>query len=335
MCGPTLPDPTIAAVPSEAEEFEPRRPSVWKALLRTGIGVALISILLWRTDLGSIGRALAEAPLGRILLGTLFMLGLVVVSGFRWRVFLRRLEVHLSIPTTIRLTFVGSFFNAFLPTGVGGDAYKALRLRSPDTSLSTAFASVLLDRITGIEALAALGLAAVVLGSESGAVTVVAAAVGLSVLVVGVLLLLVGDAILGRGPSRWFGLRPPLRRTLRAVVMAARDPRTIGWGMLGGFVAQLFGLAAHGSMAWALGLNVPLTVLTLGLLIATVAASAPVTVNGVGVREAAWVWILGSYGIGSGRALAFALLVLAMNLAASAIGGIVYAVAGGDVKRSG
>jgi hypothetical protein len=45
-----------------------------------------------------------------------------------------------------------------------------------------------------------------------------------------------------------------------------------------------------------------------------------------------WVWALGVYGVGDGAALAFALLVLAMNLASSAIGGIVYAIAGGNVK---
>jgi hypothetical protein len=48
--------------------------------------------------------------------------------------------------------------------------------------------------------------------------------------------------------------------------------------------------------------------------------------------QAAYVWCLGTYGVGHDRALAFALLVLAVTLASSAMGGIVYAVAGRQVR---
>ena len=67
------------------------------------------------------------------------------------------------------------------------------------------------------------------------------------------------------------------------------------------------------------------------MLIATLTTALPFSVNGLGFREAAYVWCLASYGIGHDRALAFALLVLTVTLASSVVGGIVYALAGGEV----
>jgi glycosyltransferase 2 family protein len=60
-----------------------------------------------------------------------------------------------------------------------------------------------------------------------------------------------------------------------------------------------------------------------------VASALPLSINGVGLREAVYVWGLGAYGVGRDAALAFALLVLATALGTSAVGGVVYVAAGG------
>jgi len=85
-------------------------------------------------------------------------------------------------------------------------------------------------------------------------------------------------------------------------------------------------------LADALGISVPAGVLPAIVLIATLTTALPFSINGLGFREEAYVWCLATYGIGHDRALAFALLVLALTLASSAVGGIVFAVSGGEVR---
>jgi hypothetical protein len=102
-----------------------------------------------------------------------------------------------------------------------------------------------------------------------------------------------------------------------------------------GLVSQGLGIAAHVALARALNLEIPLAVISLGLLTATVASAVPLTVNGLGIREAVWVWGLGLYGVGRAEALAYALLILGVSLATSAVGGVIYAVAGGQVGVRG
>lgn len=315
----------------------PRSRSVLKPLLRTLVGVGIIVLLVARTDVGAIAEAIAGADAAWIGLALSLLMASLAVAALRWEVFLRSLDVELAPGPTMRLTFVGAFFNAFLPTGVGGDAYKAVRVRGPGVPLSKTLASVLLDRIVGIVCLAGMGLAAVIVrlaAGDTGAAVPVSALISLGVLAAAGILIAFGERILRTGRKTWFGLRPRLQRTARALTEAGTHPRSVRWGILWGIATQALAIAGHVALARGLSLQVPVAVLTLGVLIATVAATAPVTINGLGFREGAWVWVLGLYGVGNVSALAYALLILAIFLATSVIGGVVYAIAGGSVTAT-
>jgi glycosyltransferase 2 family protein len=317
--------------------LQPRSVRVVKVVFRIGVGAALIGFLAWRGDVRSIGEALARVRPSYVALAVILMLFVLIVSTFRWQIFLQELRLALPVGALLRLYFVGTFFNAFLPTGVGGDAYKAIRLGRGSRSLAHAFASVILDRFAGILGLASIGLVAVgarLADGDSSGVVGLAAALAVGIFVVTALLIVRGDRLLGGGSSTWFGVRPKLRRLLAAMADVGRKPRAVRWALLGGVIAQSFVLAAHISLAEALALNVPTAALAALLVVATVAATAPVTINGLGIREAAWVWGLGIYGVDSGQAVAYAILVLGVSLATSALGGAVYVIAGAEISKS-
>jgi uncharacterized membrane protein YbhN (UPF0104 family) len=310
--------------------------SVRKIVVRGAVGVGLVAALVIWSDTSSLLRSLARADLRLIALAFVLMLIMLVVSCWRWSVFLRRLDIEMPARTLLRLYFVGTFFNAFLPTGVAGDAYKAMRLR-PVAPLANTFASVLLDRIAGVVGLALIGLAAFavrIAGGDRGPVVLVGGALGLAVLA-GAAVPLVGERLLGRGSSLWFGLRPRLRRVMVGMRAGGRDPGTTARGLLAGIVAQGLVLWAHALVAGSLGLRVPVAVLAVALEIAALAAVLPITINGLGVREGLWVWALGSYGVSGVISLSYALLALGLFLATSAVGGLVYLLAGGEVRVHG
>ncbi|MGA9161924.1 MAG: lysylphosphatidylglycerol synthase domain-containing protein, partial [Actinomycetota bacterium] len=73
-------------------------------------------------------------------------------------------------------------------------------------------------------------------------------------------------------------------------------------------------------------LSLPAAALPGIVLVTSLMTILPLTINGLGFREAATVWCLAAYGIGRDEALAFGLLVLAVTLASSVVGGIVYVV---------
>jgi hypothetical protein len=59
----------------------------------------------------------------------------------------------------------------------------------------------------------------------------------------------------------------------------------------------------------------------------------PLSINGLGFREGAYIWALGRFGVDHDLALAFALLILAALLLTSLVGGLVYVIFGGEVER--
>ena len=317
----------------ETEKPRNRLPAWLKATLRLAVGIGLISFLVSRSDLAAIKEAFANANLFLIIAGFALSIGLLISSAFRWRIFLDALAVQLPKRSIVRLTLVGAFFNAFLPTGVGGDAYKAFRVGSGSATLATSFASVLLDRLAGIAMLAILGFLAAVAAARSGITPLVVTGLALSIgiMSLAIFVLAMGQTLVGRGQRTWFGLRPRLRRGLDAAARAVRRPSTIRRSFPIGLLCQTFAVATYSALAQSLDLGVGLEVVTLGLFSATVVSAVPITINGLGIREAVWVWGLGLYGVSQGKALAYALLVLGVSLATSAVGGLVYAVAGGDV----
>ncbi|MGH2727388.1 MAG: lysylphosphatidylglycerol synthase transmembrane domain-containing protein, partial [Actinomycetota bacterium] len=184
-----------------------RRGGPLKILIRVLIGAGVFGFLISRSDVGELWDTISQAEVMYLLgaLGAIFA-GLFT-SAFRWKAYLDALELPLSYATLFRLYLVGTFFNAFLPTGIGGDAYKAVRLGRGKESLAPAFASVFLDRFAGVVGMAAIGLlssAYIVSAGEadrSGGYRVPLIALGLSLLIMGTAsaLLLGGERLLGGG----------------------------------------------------------------------------------------------------------------------------------------
>ena len=302
-------------------------------LVRATIGVALIAFLTWRANLESVFAALRGVTFGNVAISYVLVVTALILGAFRWRPYLQAVGFEIAAATAVRLSLIGSFFNAFLPTGVGGDAYKALRLPRDQGTVTSALASVLLDRaagLVGMALLAIVGVASQMAQGHGGAVLVSALGVAiLACLTYGVL------QFVGRHPDAASAtVRPGLRGRfvllLRTVASGAGDRRASARGITMGVVTGIVLLGASGLLARALHLSVPIGLMSAVLLLASVIAVVPLSINGVGFRESAYVWGLASTGVGHEEALAFALLALGVGLASSAVGGLLFAFAGGS-----
>lgn len=304
-------------------------------VVRVAIGAAVLAFVVLR-DPGALLDALARANALLVVAAAAVLLVGLCVSALRWRAYLEALEIPLRWRTLLRMYFVGTFFNAFLPTGVGGDAYKAVRIGRANSAGARAFASVFLDRFAGLVGMALVGMLGVVVELVAGRRTRVAGVslvLCAAVLAGATLLLVAGDRFVVRFiPDRRWGA--PIRRAMRAIHETARHPVAAARGYALGVGYQALLLVEHLLLARALGVEqAGVGALAGVMVIAQVATLVPLTINGLGFREAGYVWALSAYGVQEGPARAFAVVVLAILLATSVIGGIAYVVAGGDVSR--
>jgi uncharacterized membrane protein YbhN (UPF0104 family) len=83
----------------------------------------------------------------------------------------------------------------------------------------------------------------------------------------------------------------------------------------------------------ALGLDLPVAAVLAFAPVVAIAQVLPVSLNGLGVREGAFVVFLGPLGVSAGQAIAVGLLVYAMTLAVSVLGAPAFAVGGRSRAR--
>lgn len=110
----------------------------------------------------------AKQVLRRLFIESPAMLGLAIaamsaqlwIGAQRVRMLLRPQGVQLGYFTSLRLTYLGAFFDTFMITSVGGDAVKAIYLarEAPEGRRVEAVSVLVLDRLMGLLGLLALTL---------------------------------------------------------------------------------------------------------------------------------------------------------------------------------
>jgi uncharacterized membrane protein YbhN (UPF0104 family) len=258
------------------------------------------------------------------------------VSSFRWQAYLRALELDIPFGSVVRLYFVGQFFNSFLPSGVGGDAYKAVRIGKEPRKIPEALASTFLDRFAGFVALSLIGIggaiAALAVRLRPLIVSEVGAGLSIAMLVAAAILLLFGDRFARLFPEH--GIGGKIRTAVAAIHAAGRHPEAATRGYAWGVVFQLFVLGYHAALLHALPgfAHISIAALTAIVVIGSLATLLP-SPGGIGFRDAAYVWAFTHFAVSHGSALSFAILVDGILLLTSAIGFVVYVLAGGEVAQ--
>lgn len=123
-----------------------------KVVLQVLISTCLIVFVFRQLDLGQV-KILAFHPQRAPLLVAAFIAFNLskIVSALRLNLYQRHANIQLGEGENLRLYYAGMFLNLFLPGGIGGDAYKILVLhRSHALPLRALITTTLADRVSGI-----------------------------------------------------------------------------------------------------------------------------------------------------------------------------------------
>lgn len=255
----------------------------------------------------------------------------VLLSALRWQRVLTALDLAASTPTLVRHYLAGHFVGNFLPTTVGGDVLRVTRLSSANGETPRTVASVVLERLTGWLVLPLLtlfgllvnpGLRRVAPGPTHTAMWLAAT----TLLALGVILALGASPRFGghfTGADGW-------RRFIGAVHLGldrVRHQPGLAFEILTvGFAYQLATILAAFLSAKALGLPVGWTAMLAFFPVVAIVQVLPLTVGGLGTREAALVFFLHPLGIARADAFALGLLLYLVNLGVSLLGAPAFAL---------
>ena len=293
--------------------------------------LALYALVFYWTDAAAIARELAGTRLDYMALAVgLYMAG-QSVSAWRWKVLLGPIQLDVSYPRLLGFYFTGMFFNLFLPTIVGGDAVKAMLLARATGAPARSTMSVFMERNLGLCALTIVAVIAAAFappvnvgGFSIRAFTWLLAAgyVVANVVLLSPLAYRLADRVIAASPLSRFRARA--ESLYKAVLPYKTAARAVTIGIALSFVHQAVVIAVVFLNARALSLEVPLPAVAVFVPIVSLAGMAPISVNGLGVREALYVLLFGRLGVPAETSVSLALLYLAVTVFASLPGGVAY-----------
>jgi len=298
--------------------------------LALGLGGLAAVFIISRANFPEIGRALQGANWGWLVLSfSLHAFGLLF-SAYRWQILALAQGDRIPLGYLTKSYIVGKFFNTFLPTSFGGDIVRIWDGSKYSSSVVKSSAIVVVERMTGIIVLFLFAVGASFARLEmAGRIPIIwiALALGLAGLAVIVVFFLpaVGRA-LRRGPRQGF-LRKLFDKALlfRETIIAYRHQpgpflRATFWAVL----LQLNVIVYFVLIGKALGLPIPLLDYFVFIPLVLLLQILPITINGLAVREVAYVAIFAFYGLSSSTALSFSFLDLAYSLIVGLIGAVIY-----------
>jgi uncharacterized membrane protein YbhN (UPF0104 family) len=298
--------------------------------VKTAVSSALIYLVVSNTGFDKIISALSSINIFSFVLAALIYIVSIYLSAIRWRLLLPEGQRKGQL---FSLYLIGSFFNHLLPGVIGGDAVKAYYLSSelkrsnelrvtskedsansllktrysslpPDSSLVTrhsslsiAIASVFMDRYIGFAALMFIGLAAFPFGLRYVRGSYIEWALPLIAF-----LFVIGSFIV-------FGLKLGQRFRLLSVLYShfslyLNQKAVILKAFLISVALQVLGISAVYVISIGLKIHVPIVMFFIFIPVIAAVITVPISISGIGVREASFVLLFGTLGLSPAQATA-------------------------------
>jgi len=303
-----------------------------KKLLSFGIkflvSFSLLGLLFWmmRDDLSSIVLILKKVNLRIFLLGFGVFLISTCLFACRLKFLLNSQKVRFSWRFSMFLTFIGFFFNNFLPTAAGGDLVKA-HYASKLTNCRTeqAYSTVMVDRLSGLMSFVLMAnLALLIWWRKINDRIIFVIVIGLALLLSALFLFFFSQRV-SRKLTSWIK-----HAKLKVLYQAINNYRNHPKALFGALLISVFSQVTYVICIWLLSrsLGVELNLGIFFLLVPLISTLSMVpSIGGLGVRESGYVYFLGNL-IGREAAFAVSILWLAILFGVSIIGGINYLILG-------
>jgi len=303
--------------------------------LRAAVAIGLLTWLLWIShpaDIWRVASAARPAPL-LIAIGLTFFDR--ALMAWRWLLLLRPVPAAArpSLGRVMRIFFVSTFVGTFLPASVGGDLVRAYALSQERVPMTLSVASVAMDRALGVMSIVLLGILSVAAAPARAPAGVVAllwaGTIGCALLGLVVFSQRVAQPIV-----RLVAGLPAagVRRLTGALLDAVREYRhhhgALASVLAGSVGVQVLRVVQAYFLGVSLGIALGLPAYFVAIPVILLIMLLPITMNGIGTSQAAFVWCFGAMGVGRPEAFALSVLFVALGIVGNLPGGLLYATGG-------
>ena len=255
------------------------------------------------------------------------------ITAARWKTLLNTQGVKLSNMTLSSTVLIGSFFNNFLPTSIGGDVFRAYDAsKKGNISLGSSASVILVERFSGVVSAATYAIIALFLGFTTiGHQSIIVPIIIFFIVTLILALLIINPSLfrLGKITRKFRFMRKiadKLSNFYNTLISFKKYKVALVEVLAFSFLLQFSVILNYWLASIALGIDLNLTAFIFIVPVVAVIAMLPISIGGIGLRENSLVIIMVAMGANNEKAALCSLLILFMLIIMGIIGGITYIV---------
>ncbi len=297
-------------------------------ILRFGISVILLILVIKLADLKKIVEVLKDFR--QIWLLPIFLLIFlsVLISAVKWNTLMKAQGVAIRLLTVFQYYNCGLFFNNFLPSSIGGDGIRIFLAGKKTDNYSAAASSVVMERTIATVSLAFLGLVSSIFANNPSKIAINLMAI-LFFIGIGLAFVLISGWV----PKKLRNHNGKIGKAWFKFADSAKELQKHKKQLLICFIQSVLFQIVVAFVIGAIvkGLDQPelnLPDLFLITSASSVLAMVPLGLNGYGMREGAYIYLLKPFGYSSSQAVTVSILFAFFVTIYSLLGGINWLVIG-------
>lgn len=264
-------------------------------------------------------------PLYLILI-IIFFFFYYLIFSLRWKFLLRAQKINITPGRSYLYILISFFFNNFLPSGLGMDMIRSAYAGGRE-NFEKALGASIMERILGMIGMMLIGITAIF--------SLQARLAKLSILYIGLILFIILIYyLLTSLKLSWlkekllsiksFNLGNSIREFYRAFKIYKNKRKILIIGIGYSVLVQLLIITINYLIAKGLSIPVPFFSLLAYIPIITVISLIPLVINGLGLREASYVFFFSLINITKAQAMSLSIVFFGASVIASSIGGIAF-----------
>jgi len=303
---------------------------IFQLLLKVGISIAILFFLFRSVDEKVIFGLIKNS--NKLFLFFAFIVFLVnyLLCFFRWEMLLQAVEIDLPVKKVIASFSGGIFFNLFLPSTVGGDFVRSMDLASHTKKSKEVVATVFLDRLSGFVGMVLVSLFAVSFGFKLVQDKAVFIPVFIITGILAFILLILFNEFLFLKINKLLHsssagkIRETVKNIHQEIYYFRRHKPVIFKNLLLSLAIQLIAPATFFLIGLSLGIRINPVYFFVYLPIISAITMLPISIGGLGVRDATTIYFFAKAGVVKDLAFAASLINFFFILICGSLGGIIY-----------
>jgi uncharacterized protein (TIRG00374 family) len=308
--------------------------------IRLLLSIAIVVLVLKKLDLYSIVILLTSLNLHYLYLAFFITVSARLLMTYRWSFLLETQSYIISKFKLLKIMLLSHAIGTLFPSTLSSDGIRAYVLWKHTGNANDSVSSIGVDRFAGLFALTGIAFVSSLLlfrtQKDYTFVVISGALFSLCIFItIGVFWLNIRVAQLCQRLERLFSPKWSLKvaKILEAFLHFAKHKRTLAYVLCLSALVQLLRILMIFYLAQALRIQIAFLHFSLFLPIIMVLLMLPISIGGIGVREAAFIYFFGPLGMSGEEAVGLSLLIYMLVTWWILIGLIIYAKEGTGLRK--